>query len=96
MFIIIVFWKGRDRLSGLCFFMPALPFSIVTPLFFFVLFHSCSSHARVFGKTLVHEFPLSYLHTEWYLLFSRNEMIEMIKESPVKKLAIIMIIIIIM
>ena len=36
---------------------------------FFVLFRSCCSHARVFGKTLVHEFPMSYCHTEWYLHF---------------------------
>ena len=30
------------------------------------------AHARVFGKTL-HEFPVSYSHTEWYLLFSLCE-----------------------
>ena len=36
---------------------------------FFVLFHSCGSNAPVFGKTLVHEFPLSYRNTEWYLIF---------------------------
>ena len=35
-----------------------------------VLFHYCCSHARVFGKTLVHEFPISYSHTEWYFIFS--------------------------
>ena len=34
-----------------------------------VLFRSCCSRAWVFGKTLVHEFPMSYSHTEWYLLF---------------------------
>ena len=34
----------------------------------FILFRSCS-HAQVFGKTLVHEFLISYCHTEWYLLF---------------------------
>ena len=37
---------------------------------FFILFHSCSSHDRVFAKTLLHEFLISYSHTEWYLLFS--------------------------
>ena len=37
---------------------------------FFVLFHSCCSHAQVFGKTLVHEFLISYSHTEWHLFFS--------------------------
>ena len=36
----------------------------------FVLFHSCCSHVRMFGKTLVHEFPISYSHTEWSLRFS--------------------------
>ena len=35
-----------------------------------VLFHSCCSHARVVGKTLVHEFPISYSHTEWYYIFA--------------------------
>ena len=36
----------------------------------FILFDSCCSHARVFGKTLLHEFFISYSHTEWYLPFS--------------------------
>ena len=76
MFIIIVFWLGCDRPSGLLFFVPALLLSILTPLLilaffvcFFILFHSCCSHAQVFGKTLVHEFSISYSHSEWYLLF---------------------------
>ena len=30
----------------------------------------CCSHARVVGKTLVHEFPISYSNTEWYFIFS--------------------------
>ena len=40
----------------------------------FVLFHSCCSHEQVFGRTLVHEFPIFYSHTEWNLLssFCRN------------------------
>ena len=33
LFIIIVFWLGCDRPSGLLFFVPALLFSILTPLF---------------------------------------------------------------
>ena len=33
---------------------------------FFILFHSCSTHAQVFVKILVHEFPISCRHTEWY------------------------------
>ena len=57
-FIIIVFRLGYDRPAGLILFAP-------TPLFCpIVLFHSCCSHAWVFGKTLVHEFPVSYSHTE--------------------------------
>ena len=36
---------------------------------YIILFHSCCSHARVFGKTFVHEFHISYSHTEWYLFF---------------------------
>ena len=67
LFIIIVFWLGCDRPSGLLMFVPALLLTIFVCLF--VLFRSCCSHACVFGKTLVHEFPMSYSHTEWYLHF---------------------------
>ena len=35
---------------------------------FIVLFQSCCSHARVFGKTLVQEFPIFYSHVEFNLL----------------------------
>ena len=51
-------------------------------------YYSCCSYSGVFGKTLVHEFPISYSHTEWYLLFSRNDMIEMV---ACQKLTIIII-----
>ena len=74
--IIIVFWFGSDRPSGLIFFVHAyfFPYSRLSYLLcFFVLFHSYCSHAQVFGRTLVHEFPISYSHTEWYLFFSRGE-----------------------
>ena len=37
---------------------------------FIVLFQSCCSRAQVFWKTLVHEFPTFYSHTEWNLLSS--------------------------
>ena len=37
-----------------------------------LLFLYCWSHARVFGKTLVHEFLISYSHIELSLLFSRQ------------------------
>ena len=33
----------------------------------FVLFHSCCSHARVFGKTLLHEFPISCISPYWMI-----------------------------
>ena len=60
--------------------------SLLTIFFcFFILFHSCCSHARVFGKTLLPEFPISYSHTEWYLIFLRNDMIEIFQVSPVNK-----------
>ena len=81
MFIIIVAWLGCDRPSELLFIVPALLLSILMPL----LFHSCCSHAWVFGKTLVHEFPISYSHTEWYLLFSRGEIVLALAEAlPIK------------
>ena len=38
--------------------------SLLTFVFcFFILFHSCCFHSQVFGKTLVHEFPISNSHT---------------------------------
>ena len=45
---------GGRQAFGTSFFMPAL-LSMLKHLFFsfFVLFHSCFSHAQVFGKTLV-------------------------------------------
>ena len=39
---------------------------------FFVLFHSCCSHARVFWKTLLHKFHISYSHTECDLFFAKR------------------------
>ena len=75
MFIVIVFRLGTDRPSGLLFFSCPLyffPYSrliLCSNLFFFVLFHTCCSHAPVFGKTLLHEFLISYSHTECYLFF---------------------------
>ena len=32
------------------------------------------SHERVFGKTLLHEFLISYIHTKWYLFFSEVQL----------------------
>ena len=65
---------------------PPNQYTFLVTFFFclFVFFHSCCSHAQAFGKTLVHEFPISYTPTEWHFIFSRNDMIEMVEESPIK------------
>ena len=73
MFIIIVVWLGRRDFWFSC------PFK-----FFPDSCLSCCSDARVFGRALVHEFPISCTHTEWHLRFQRNDRIEMVEESPVK------------
>ena len=71
-FIIIVFWLGSDRPSGLTFlfssayFFPNSRLSSQLHISSYFLFRSFYSNARVSGKTLVHEFLLSYSHTEWY------------------------------
>ena len=39
---------------------------------FFILFYSCCSHVRLFGKTPVHEFHSSYSHTDWHFFFKRH------------------------
>ena len=48
----------RVRSTSFHIYSPLLTFFLC----FVVLFLSCSSHARVFGKTLVDEFPISYSH----------------------------------
>ena len=57
--IIIVFWLGSDRPSGLH-ITCHIHSSLLTLFRLFVLFHSCCSYARVFGKKSVHEFLLPY------------------------------------
>ena len=75
MFIIIVLRSSSDRPSGLLFFCARfISFhshgSLLTVFVcFFILFNSCSSHARVFGRAHVHEFPVSCTHAEFYLIF---------------------------
>ena len=78
MFIIIVFWFGRDNPSGLILFRARLTsFHTHASLrtfcvCFFILFDSCCSHAPVFGKTLVHELIISYSHSGeggWFVIF---------------------------
>ena len=83
MFIIIVFiiiWYfdlvGLGRPGFFLYFFPHSRFSSSRLHLVFLLFHYCCSHARVFGKTLVHEIPFSDSdsHTEWYNIFPRNDM----------------------
>ena len=69
-FINIVFSLGSDRPPGLSsFHTHSYLFAFLVCLF--VLFHSFRSHARVFRKTLLQEFIISYGHTErFHLIFS--------------------------
>ena len=71
-------WRPRrDDKTGLqlgrrdkFFFVPTELLSIYS-LFFLScarLFHSCCSHAKVFGKTLVHEFHISNSNVYWIIL----------------------------
>ena len=46
----------------------SLFFWLVFLLHFFVLIHSCSSHAPVLQITLVHELHVFCTHTEWNLI----------------------------
>ena len=61
---LFLFVLSQNRVNLVLSFEPCTFF-----VCFFVLFCSCCSHARVFGKTLVHEFPMFYSHTKWYLSF---------------------------
>ena len=56
----------RDSFLSCPLYLHALTFFVCL----FVLFNSCCSHARVFGKTLAHEFQISYCHAELYFIFS--------------------------
>ena len=56
------FW----RLGWRDFFVPTVLLSTLIPFFL------PSSHAQVFGRTIVHEFLFSYSHTEWNLLFLKQ------------------------
>ena len=78
MFIIIVFWLGNNRPSGLLFSCPLcfFPYSRLSSYLlccFFLLFNSCCSHSRVFGKTLCMSspFPIAILN-DTYFFASRN------------------------
>ena len=55
-------------------------------LCFLVLFHFYCSNARVFEKTLVREFYISYGHTEWNVLSSISENRDIIcKQSAIEQ-----------
>ena len=76
---LLILYSDHDSLGRLDFFFFRGRFtsfhthaSLLTLFCFFILFHSCCSHARVFRKTLLHEFPIYYRHTEWYFLFFRQ------------------------
>ena len=75
MLIIIAFTLETDTLWDFFLYARCASFhthdSLYSSIFFcsYVLFNTCCSHARVFRKTLVHEFLICYSHTEWYLLF---------------------------
>ena len=70
-FIFVI--KYYNVMFIICFFPNSrLSFYVLRLSLYLISF--CSSHARVYRKkTLVHEFTISLtMHTEWYLLFSRN------------------------
>ena len=77
-FFCIAFSLDIDNTLGFIFFVTALLLSILTRLL-----HSTSVYLISFllfpcanvWKTRLHEFPISYSHTEWYLLISPNNMI---------------------
>ena len=78
MFIIIVFRLGCDRPSGLHLFVPAVLFSILTPLFFssasvlLSYFILAVSMRECLGKHSCIRFLIFYCHTERYLLLTAS------------------------
>ena len=73
--IIIIIGRRDFFCSCLICFFPYSRLSSYLLRLFLYLISFLLFPARVFGKTLVHEFPISYSHTEWYLLFSRGEIV---------------------
>ena len=73
----IVFLLGSNRpsvhfpfLPALLYFFPYSRFSSYLLRLSLCLISFLLFDARVFGKTLVHEIPISYSHTEWHFVFS--------------------------
>ena len=66
---------GRDIFSVpdalLSIFTPLLPTYVCLPYYILAV----TTFLRVFGRTLSHEFRISYGHTESHLLFSRDEIV---------------------
>ena len=89
-YCILIRCLNRNVPSGLLSFEPALLLSIITPL----CLPSSSVYVSCFilavpmrecsGKHSCMSSSITYGHTEWYLLFWRIFMIEMVEESPVK------------
>ena len=66
-YILIRMWQA-DRTTFFCAHFASFHTHASLLTFFiclFILFHSFCSHARMFLKTLMDEFPISYSHTEW-------------------------------
>ena len=81
MFINIVFWLGSDRLSGLLSFVPAVLFSVLTPLFLQSSFVSLSyiilavPMRECLGKhsCMSFPFPIAILNGTSFFLFGARE-----------------------
>ena len=85
MFTIVVFWLG-DMPSALIFFEPASLLSIyprlssyLLLLFLYLILFLLFPFTSV--RENMHEFPISYSHTEWYPSFSRDDMISRIVKN---------------
>ena len=46
---------------------------------------------QMFGKTLVHEFPISYSHTEWYFFFRSVKAMNNWKRSAIKQILLLLL-----
>ena len=95
-----IFLIGQAQAVGTSFFMPVWLLSTLTVPFlpplcfsFSRSFRSCCSHARVFGKTLLHEFLFSCSHAERYLLYFARRHDRTGRGGACRKMSIIIIII---
>ena len=89
MFIIVVFWLGNEGSPNFFFrarftssYSHAFLLTVSVSLSYFIL--AVPMRECLGEHSIVHEFPISYSDTEWYFIFSRNDMTEMVEESPVK------------